>query len=650
MAQQRIDSVPNMQFFDDPQKDATFKRFLEQMLRRVTGDISSTVITVLDDEFTLQDDGDATKQGQFDLANVSAGATRILAFPNAAGTIARLEDKLSAFAATTSAELAGVISNETGSGLLVFGTNPVLTTPDINGGTADSLTSLSVRSTGSAFDLTFATAEVLAAGRTLSWVMGDAARTITLSGNPTLADWFDQSVKVAASPTFVGLTLSGDLAVDGGDFTSSATTFNLLNATVTTVNFVSAATSIRIGAAAANYGFGNAASGQFKYNFSGSITSSGAGTSAIGLANSIDLTGAAGDTAFLAIIGTTGQSIVTQGNTDTIAVVATVRLTEPAITVGTGDTVTLASTLHIVSAPTEGTTNAAFSIAAGNALLGGNVRIGSNVTPTVALDVTGDTALTGDLAVNGGDMTSTATTFNLLNATVTTLNLASAGTTFRFGATSANYGFSAAASTLFKYNFGGSITSSGAGNSSIGAAISLDLTGASGDTSFLSLFGNSGATITTQAVAEAVGVVSSLRFAEPNITLGAGSSVTLASTLHIVGAPTEGVTNAAVSVAAGDALLAGNVRIGSLVAPTAALDVTGSALISTNLGVTGVTGLGIASSSTAALVVAAGTTGLASLRVPHGAAPSSPVNGDIWTTTAGLFVRINGVTKTVTLT
>lgn len=47
---------------------------------------------------------------------------------------------------------------------------------------------------------------------------------------------------------------------------------------------------------------------------------------------------------------------------------------------------------------------------------------------------------------------------------------------------------------------------------------------------------------------------------------------------------------------------------------------------------------------------AASATGGAGLIVPHGAAPTSPVNGDMWTTTAGLFVRINGVTKTVTLT
>lgn len=47
---------------------------------------------------------------------------------------------LSQFAATTSAQLAGVISNETGSGLLVFATSPTLTTPTIGAATGTSLT------------------------------------------------------------------------------------------------------------------------------------------------------------------------------------------------------------------------------------------------------------------------------------------------------------------------------------------------------------------------------------------------------------------------------------------------------------------------------------------------------------------------------
>jgi hypothetical protein len=44
------------------------------------------------------------------------------------------------------------------------------------------------------------------------------------------------------------------------------------------------------------------------------------------------------------------------------------------------------------------------------------------------------------------------------------------------------------------------------------------------------------------------------------------------------------------------------------------------------------------------VLTAASATGGAGLRLPHGAAPTSPTNGDIWTTTAGLYVRINGAT------
>lgn len=41
---------------------------------------------------------------------------------------------------------------------------------------------------------------------------------------------------------------------------------------------------------------------------------------------------------------------------------------------------------------------------------------------------------------------------------------------------------------------------------------------------------------------------------------------------------------------------------------------------------------------------AASASGGAGLNVPHGTAPSSPVNGDLWSTSAGLFFRVNGVT------
>ena len=57
-----------------------------------------------------------------------------------AGGDAFTTDSLAQFAATTSAQLAGVISDETGSGALVFATSPTLVTPALGAATATSLT------------------------------------------------------------------------------------------------------------------------------------------------------------------------------------------------------------------------------------------------------------------------------------------------------------------------------------------------------------------------------------------------------------------------------------------------------------------------------------------------------------------------------
>lgn len=68
--------------------------------------------------------------------------------------------KLSQFSATTSSELAGVISDETGSGALVFATSPSLTTPNIGSasGTSLSLTG-SLIAASKSFDISHPTKE-----------------------------------------------------------------------------------------------------------------------------------------------------------------------------------------------------------------------------------------------------------------------------------------------------------------------------------------------------------------------------------------------------------------------------------------------------------------------------------------------------------
>ena len=47
---------------------------------------------------------------------------------------------------------------------------------------------------------------------------------------------------------------------------------------------------------------------------------------------------------------------------------------------------------------------------------------------------------------------------------------------------------------------------------------------------------------------------------------------------------------------------------------------------------------------TGSIIAPAATTSISSIRLPHGTAPTSPTNGDVWTTTAGLFARVNNGT------
>jgi len=48
---------------------------------------------------------------------------------------------------------------------------------------------------------------------------------------------------------------------------------------------------------------------------------------------------------------------------------------------------------------------------------------------------------------------------------------------------------------------------------------------------------------------------------------------------------------------------------------------------------------------TGKLTTAAPATGSAGLGLPHGTTPTTLANGDTWTTTSGMYVRINGVTR-----
>lgn len=92
-----------------------------------------------------------------------------------------------------------------------------------------------------------------------------------------------------------------------------------------------------------------------------------------------------------------------------------------------------------------------------------------------------------------------------------------------------------------------------------------------------------------------------------------------------------------------DASIGGGGDAGGLTGNTLAANVVNASLNSiTPVGGTLAIGGGL--SSLGKILAPASSLAFASLNVPHGVAPSAPVDGDMWTTTAGVFFRINGST------
>ena len=81
---------------------------------------------------------------------------------------------------------------------------------------------LHILDTNASHDLIIKPGSNLTADRILTITTGDAARTLTLSGNPTLNDWFNQGVKSTSSPTHRDLTLSAPVNIYALDHDSFA--------------------------------------------------------------------------------------------------------------------------------------------------------------------------------------------------------------------------------------------------------------------------------------------------------------------------------------------------------------------------------------------------------------------------------------------
>jgi hypothetical protein len=102
--------------------------------------LTSPVVTGLAlNDSSVVFEGSSADDNETTLTVTNPTADRTITLPDATGTVALTNNKLDAFAATTSAELRTVISDETGTGGLVFADTPTLITPNIGAATGTSL-------------------------------------------------------------------------------------------------------------------------------------------------------------------------------------------------------------------------------------------------------------------------------------------------------------------------------------------------------------------------------------------------------------------------------------------------------------------------------------------------------------------------------
>ena len=223
-----------------------------------------------------------------------------------------------------------------------------------------------------------------------------------------------------------------DVNIDGGDLTTNQTSFNLLNTNATTINAFGAATAIKIGADGAHtttLGNGTLVGTQTTQNvFNATATTvnafgagtdinigaSGAGATTFGN-NTVD-----GTQTTQNVFNTTATTVNAFGAASTLAMGAnsgTMTIGNPTV-VGTQTT----QNLYNTTATTVNAFGAATAIDIGAA--SGTTSINNNLDVDL------------DLNVDGGDITTNQTDFNLLNTNATTVNAFGAATTVNLGTAS----------------------------------------------------------------------------------------------------------------------------------------------------------------------------------------------------------------------
>jgi hypothetical protein len=373
----------------------------------------------------------------------SAAGTPTLTLPTTTGTIALLQNNLGSFAATTSSQLAGVISDETGSGALVFASSPTLTTPTLGVASATTINKVTLTAPATGSTLTIADGKTLTASNTLTFTGTDSSSvafgsggTVAYTGS-TLAQFAAttslQLAGVISDETGSGALVFGTAPTFTTTIDSGATFGAFASATALTLGYTSTAastTNISTGAVASatikaiNIGTGGAAGSTTNITLGSSV----GGTTAIA-SPTVTVAGVA-DTATAAThyyVETATDGAIrpkTLANVKTEIVTTTAVNSAAATTVGT---------------VTSGTWSASFGAVSGANLTS---LTAGNLSGTIPSGVLGNSALfigTTSIALNRTTASQTLTGVSIDgNAATVTNGALTTGTLGQFAATTSS--------------------------------------------------------------------------------------------------------------------------------------------------------------------------------------------------------------------